>query len=155
MAQPDKAKLLSLSLEVDLNKQAAVSLFDRFGKDNFLFRRQFEDTQRGNRALQTLQRRSALRTTLTSVKDRLDSKREDLKVLQAFDRKQLDLVADLTDRVGDLQEDLLTELEVLDQGDPCDDGGLPAPSPEDGQAEDTILAWRVAGLPRAPQGLPR
>lgn len=155
MAQSNKAKLISLSLEVELNKKASVSLFDRFGKDNLLFCQQFEDTQKSEQALHAARRRSAFETTLTSLQTRVSARQAELKVLKKFDRKELDRAADLADQVRELEEDLLTDLEVLDTCEPPSYGNLhETDSGGCCPTEDTILAWRVAGLPRAPRGVP-
>lgn len=145
MEQRDKVKLLSLSLEAEVNRRVSVSLFDRFGPESVLFETQFSRTRLSERSVAEERRRSATRNAIRAATARLADHRQELHELRGFDKRAASRALSLADQVRELRDEVLDEIQTLE--DSAEGDYIPINHGE--STEDAVLTWRLANAPRA------
>lgn len=150
MEQLKKKKMITLNLEVEISRKTAVSLFDRFGKDNYVFIKQFEEAQKCNQKFMNEKKRRAVESTLALVEQKIEDKKRDLKILREFNRGDIAQAETIAEKVEELKEDILSDIDLLCKDDDAELEGESGVETEN--LEHTILQWRISGLPRVPAG---
>lgn len=138
--------LIARGLEAEVNKRAAVSLFDRFGPSNPLFKKQYADTRLSLRSYHSCSQTERVRASLELVNLTIETKKKERALLSKLNRGAVARVEKLCDAVADLREEFDLELDSLTaaQDDPVEGG------PEPADLADTITEWRAEALPSVP-----
>lgn len=138
--------VLLKTLRADVNKRVAVSTYDRFGPNNPVFLTNFEQTKQLEGELKSYRRRLRLKNSLDSVNQIIANKRAEQAILSKLDRKKLNAIEELCQRVNELKDDIEVDLNtVLLEGSEESDGGDVC-GPE--QLDSIVNEWRVENLPQ-------
>nr|UQT64537.1 ORF35 [Human gammaherpesvirus 8] len=137
-----KREFIKSALEANINRRAAVSLFDRFGGSSAVFEKQFQDAQHAVRAHGALKREAELGTLVRKAGQRFEALKRERSILSQ--PRDLPRVADidaLVDAVADLKEEVAVRLDALEEN------GEETPTHSSSEIKDTIVRWRLDDLP--------
>nr|BEG23106.1 homolog of EHV2 ORF35 tegument protein UL14 [Macronycteris gammaherpesvirus 1] len=146
--------LIAKGLEAEINKKASVSIFDRFGSKNPLFKKQFGDTQRSLRQYTSAQSSSNIENSLKLIDQTLENKSKELHLLSQFNKSKLSKVEKICEAVTELKEDFDFELETLGSIDLPENDTTTGGNYECNSVTDTIMEWKTDLLPQVPNGCP-
>ncbi|AMA67391.1 tegument protein UL14 [Vespertilionid gammaherpesvirus 1] len=138
---------ISKGLEAEVNKRAAISIFDRFGGKNPLFTKQFEDTKISVNKYKTSKQKNQIETSLKFVEQTLENKTKELSLLSSFNKKKISKIEKICETVSELKDEFEFEMQTLHPEEE---------EPEHGQPEletitNTIMEWRTENLPNIPR----
>ncbi|AAO12338.1 hypothetical protein KM546_gp31 [Porcine lymphotropic herpesvirus 3] len=140
---PLNKQLLLKNLEIAVNKQVTVSTCDRFGKDNSLFKAQFQFTTDLIKAQQHRESESHFQKKVAGLDSRIKQKQSEISSLSSVDLRKFSYLEKLTERVEELKDILEVELP--------DDGGIQDElSGVQSDVDNVILNWRLEAMPRCP-----
>ncbi|ALE14747.1 ORF35 [Felid gammaherpesvirus 1] len=138
--------LLSKYLEAEINKKTSISTFDRFGEKSVLFQKQFQDTKTSIKGYKTLKQKLNVESAIETINNTAESTYQEYLLLSHYNLKKVREVEKLCDKVRDLKEDFDFELQDLIHRDDGQEN-----THEDEDVTDTILSWKLQGLPDAPK----
>lgn len=145
-------ELVKQGLEVEINKRISVSVFDRFGKNNFMFLNQFDKTKKSLKDFETQKLRNSLEDSLITVEREIQDKKKELVLLSRFNKKKISEAENLWDQAEELKEELQSELDFLQlqtqsKINNVSDAELYG---EEQDKEATIIQWKLDALPKVP-----
>lgn len=140
-------------LEVEINKRISVSVFDRFGRNHFMFLNQFDNTQKSLKKFEAQKLRHNLEDSLVSVEQKVEEKKKELALLSKFNRKKITEAENLWNHVEELKEDIESELDFFNSQNPDPTEDVQETESYGNRQVDqeaTILQWRLDSLPKVP-----
>lgn len=152
MAASDR-QLIAKSLAARIHKRAAVLSFDRFGGSSPVFLQQLDKGKKASEQYEEILKRKHFENLVRGLDETLTKKKEEAGYLLSIrNQKKIESAEQIFEKVRELKEDLNFEIQQANisatDEDPtaAEDHGMDAES-----IRDTIVSWRLDGLPDAVQ----
>lgn len=144
--------LVKQGLEVEINKRISVSVFDRFGKNNFMFLNQFDKTKKSLKNFETQKLRYNLEDSLITVDQEIQEKKKELLLLSRFNKKKISEAENLWDQAAELKEEIQSELDFLQSQTQSNTTNVQDTEfcGDEQDKEATIIQWKLDALPKVP-----